>query len=583
MLVALCLTAGEVQGQPAGEPLELFAPALDDELRLQVLQSARAALTSGRPVELGEQSGAGARWVIVSLARQQRSALVAQGEGPTLVAAVASATDRLRSAASVDEILAGRVKIDVAIEASGSQAFDPQGRVSTIERTLEGLWLTAAGLLLLPEELVSRRLVNSDGSLQWPRLRFYLAEGVRPGVRVASNPGLDGRHYQIVRFDSFAESEEGHLVRLFRGNELSIEPTEDRLQRAVGAAADFLLRHRRPDGSYHYRYQPKWNDYGDGDNLLRQAGTSYATLELYRALGDERLLEAARATLGWLLARTRPPPAEVDRADWRALVSPGEEAKLGGAALLVLALVEHQRVSGDRRFFGQAQELARFMHFMQDEDGHFRSKFFYGPPDEEVFESVYYPGEAVLALVRLYGIDPNPMWLETARRGADWLIGVRDAGKPVSALPHDHWLLMGLSELSQLTDQAGHEQHAEKIGRAIVRAVRRSSSDNPDWIGSFYTPPRSTPTATRSEALVAMHALATRSGRDPQPYRDALLLMTGFQLRTQLTPVNSIYLPRPERGLGGFRRSLNNWEVRIDYVQHNASAMLGVLRLLGGG
>ena len=74
--------------------------------------------------------------------------------------------------------------------------------------------------------------------------------------------------------------------------------------------------------------------------------------------------------------------------------------------------------------------------------------------------------------------------------------------------------------------------------------------------------------------------LAHRLEMDSAPYRQALLRMASFQLRCQLTPVSSLYLPRPDLAVGGFRRSLTNWEVRIDYVQHNLSALLGLRAIL---
>jgi hypothetical protein len=53
-----------------------------------------------------------------------------------------------------------------------------------------------------------------------------------------------------------------------------------------------------------------------------------------------------------------------------------------------------------------------------------------------------------------------------------------------------------------------------------------------------------------------------------------------FQLSTQLREERAFYLPRPARALGGFSRGLEHLEVRIDYVQHNISAMLALVRAL---
>jgi hypothetical protein len=242
-------------------------------------------------------------------------------------------------------------------------------------------------------------------------------------------------------------------------------------------------------------------------------------------------------------------------------------------------VLEHQRVSGDDRWLAGAARLARFLVHQQGPDGRFESKYFYGEPDDEHFESIYYPGEAILALARLHRLDGDPDWLAAARRGTDYLIDGRDAGKATADLPHDHWLLMGLAELDELTGDPRYAAHGARIAEAIV-AAQRTGSRHPDWIGSFYDPPRTTPTATRAGALVAMELLARRSGRDRRPIVEALLRMAAFQRRCQLTAVNALYLPRPDRAFGGFRRSLTDWEVRIDYVQHSVSSLLGLREIL---
>ncbi len=41
-----------------------------------------------------------------------------------------------------------------------------------------------------------------------------------------------------------------------------------------------------------------------------------------------------------------------------------------------------------------------------------------------------------------------------------------------------------------------------------------------------------------------------------------------------------MHFDAPQRALGAFHRSLTNDEIRIDYVQHNISALLGLWRIL---
>ena len=54
-----------------------------------------------------------------------------------------------------------------------------------------------------------------------------------------------------------------------------------------------------------------------------------------------------------------------------------------------------------------------------------------------------------------------------------------------------------------------------------------------------------------------------------------------FQLRTQIGPWLGLYYPNSRQSLGGFRESLSSHEIRIDYVQHNISAILGLLDIRG--
>ncbi len=561
-----------------GTSLELVAPTIEKGSRSTILQAARQHLEREPATEIADAAEPGQRLVMLSLSRTTETALVGHGTGTNLDDAIAAAARALLDRATPEAISQGRLKVDVALSIADAETFDATGK-SAIERGAEGLWLPKSELLLLPEEILSRRLVNSDGQLRPARIERYLKEGGRAETRLASGEGEPGAAYHRVALDSSAEGEGRRPKRLFRGNDRSPAISPQALLDSARAGGDYLLRHQGEDGNFNYIYEPKKETLGDGYNLLRHAGTCYALAQLYRATHDERTLQGARRGIEALLERAAPPKAEHAEAGFEAIVSPGREAKLGGAALAILAIVEHQLASDDETFMPRAELLARFLLHQQEDTGRFLSKYFYGEPDPEPFESIYYPGEAILALARLYRLDPRREWLDAATGGAEWLITVRDGDKKTADLPHDHWLLMGLDELHELTGKELYAQHAKRIAEAIVNA-QRTRADRLDWIGSFYDPPRSTPTATRAEGLVAMHRLARRIGDDSQPTLQALLRMATFQRRCQLAPENALYLPRPDRALGGFKRSLENWQVRIDYVQHNLSALLGLRSIL---
>jgi hypothetical protein len=559
---------------------EIAAPLLDHEdWRTAILKHVRGLLDGGTDLSLGMTSREGTHLVMVSLSRAGKTAAVARGQGQGLEPALDDAAAGLRAKVTEAEIGRGTIKVDLALDASPVERFDRDGR-ARIDRSLDGIWLLEPDLVLLPEELLSRRLMDSSGDIQSKRLRRYLAEGARAGpTELEGNPARAGFPYRRIRFTSFIEGADRAPARLYRGNPVSPDRSPASLLAAADQGGRYLVRHQQSDGKFNYSYEPKRDEVTKGYNLLRHAGTCYALVELYQATGDPEFRDAADRGLDYLLTHSRGPKTADREADFEAIVSPGDEAKLGGAALAILAIVQDLKATGVDDRLDRARRLARFLLFQQDADGHFRSKYFYGAPDPKPFESIYYPGEAILALLRLYRVDPQDAWLAAARAGADWLIDVRDAGKPTSALPHDHWLLMGLDELQQLTGDHRYAAHAARIAEAII-AAQRTTSPHPDWIGSFYDPPRSTPTATRAEGLVAATRIARRTGGNDAPYLEALDRMAAFQLRCQITHESGLYLPRPDLARGGFRRSLTNWEVRIDYVQHNVSALLGLRSLL---
>lgn len=115
----------------------------------------------------------------------------------------------------------------------------------------------------------------------------------------------------------------------------------------------------------------------------------------------------------------------------------------------------------------------------------------------------------------------------------------------------------------------------------IVLAQNREPEYS-DWLGSYYKPPRSTPTATRSEGLCAAYQLARdfKTSIEADPILKAMELGIAFQLQTQFRPESVMYLSDPQRSLGGFHSSLTNFRLRIDYTQHNISSLLCGARVL---
>jgi hypothetical protein len=314
---------------------------------------------------------------------------------------------------------------------------------------------------------------------------------------------------------------------------------------------------------------------------LRHAGTTYALLEAYEEFATPAFLATAERALGYLAAHMHDDAAShgkyvVDTHD-------EEQQKVGGAGLALLAFAKHAAVTGKRDRLETMRALARFIVKQQAQDGHFRSN---ADVEQETGkqlkrEPVYYPGEAALALMRLYAFDPQPEYLETARRAANWIVQVRDAYVSEDDQEHDHWMSYTYNELYRVTHDGAYLEHAFKIARAIQKKQHRASDAPraPDWAGTFYEG-QTTPASTRLEAYDADIALARFAGKPEDwllgPAQEVASSMLGQQYR----PDNAYWLGNPARAVGGVRESLFVPDVRIDYVQHAMSAWLHLARIL---
>lgn len=347
---------------------------------------------------------------------------------------------------------------------------------------------------------------------------------------------------------------------------------------AAHEAALYLTRQTLPDGKFVYYYNPYFYKSAKGYSIVRHAGAVYAMYEEYGYSGDPKILQAADRALNYLKDQIKPCPNYADSS----CVIADQEIDLGSNALTILAITEQAKVTGSTVNLATAESLARYITHTQTPDGKFSAQFangLSGEPSDMV--SPYYPGEATFGLSRLYQLDHNQAWLQTAKQGVDYLINVRDKN---GQLLHDHWLLYSMNELDKLQPNVLYQNHTRVLVDSITAIQHPESGSQPDWAGGYYDPPRTTPTATRSEGLNAAYRMFIRA--HDQKYADkaltALKRGVAFQLKNQLTEEKIIALGADPNALGGFLGSFTEHYIRIDYNQHDMSSLVGLDRILSG-
>ncbi|HEX5736414.1 MAG TPA: hypothetical protein VF131_26525 [Blastocatellia bacterium] len=355
---------------------------------------------------------------------------------------------------------------------------------------------------------------------------------------------------------------------------------------AARRAGDYLVRMQLEDGSFHYSYDPVEDRTSRRVyNIVRHAGAVSSLFELYGATREARYLDAARR--GVLYLKTRFRPAREKGAVY--VIDNDGKAKLGAVGLALLALarqIELDPGSADRE---SANKLAKMILVMQRADGSFISYYPVRGDEPRGSVSHYYPGEAILGLMRLFKTSGDPRLLGAARRGADYLI---ESQRKMNPPPSDAWLMQALEALhnagreqknssqkhaDQKNDDQKYVDHVLRLAERMI-ADQYTANDPARYAGGFGPgPPRVTPAAARAEGLLAAYRTA-RSIDDGRAARIAAALRaaTRFQLSQQFTADSDNGLRNPERASGGFRESLTSMRVRIDYVQHNISSLLGV-------
>jgi hypothetical protein len=549
------------------------------------LGMARAMLDETGGVAAPAPPPAAGRRVMFALWRDGQAS-VATATGATFADAVAGAIASFQSGGADGGThgSAGRLELDVPTVLDGA-SLDEDMEVPLPSVGLEGVLVTrddGKTGFVLPGEVVERGMFHSN-KIDHAAIASLLA--ARAGVPESDLGAM--RAYRF-RADAHIESpDRDAALPVLRG---MVQPTRDVtadvLLAAVRRGADYLTRILGTSGRYVYVYHPVEDRDDTSYGWLRHAGTTYALFEAYEEFGTPSYLEKGELALRYLASHMAQDPAS--QGKYVVDTDDEEQQKVGGAGLALLAFAKHAAVVGTHGGSNAPEDLdtmralARFILKQQYDDGHFRCN---ADIERETGKRLkrelwYYPGEAVLALVRLYAVDPQRSYLDAARKGADWIVRVRDAYVSEDNQDHDHWMSYAFNDLYRVTHNEAYLKHAYKIARAILWKQRgESNAPSPDFVGTFYDG-QTTPASTRVEAYDADIVLSRFAGK-PEPWlvgpaKQAARSMLG----QQFDPDDDYWLKNPAKAGGGVRESLFVHDVRIDYVQHAMSAWLHLARIL---
>jgi hypothetical protein len=309
----------------------------------------------------------------------------------------------------------------------------------------------------------------------------------------------------------------------------------------------------REDGSFLYRYDAQSGEPKGGYNILRHAGAIWALLDTFRDSRDDRLLTGARRATHYLLANS----LRFYRSYNNVCICEDNTIKLGGNALAALALLSVFEVKRERLLLTLAEQLCQFMLDQRREHGELVHKRYFKSGKVSAFRSMYYTGEALLAILTLHEQTGERRWLDAAIEIEEPL-----AAEGYGVKEQSHWMLYALDLLDRFAPSPVYYRHAAAIATDIL--------DNPEYLSWN----RSTPIACRSEGLLAFLRQQPSGDSEDTSLRALCLEQVERNLNIQM----SFRLDDDAFIRGG--NDNRHHEVRIDYIQHNISSLLHRSRLI---
>jgi hypothetical protein len=383
--------------------------------------------------------------------------------------------------------------------------------------------------------------------------------------------------YKTIQFtENFGDRS---LVDLYRSSPMfyQAETTPETMVKALRLCGDYLKNHVSYEGLMTYEYDAygdkKGNTISSASVVRRLAGT-WILAATGNYFNDETYINAAKKSLDYFIKRYYVYDNEQDFG----YIKIKDGANLATAAFMLCAMVE---IDDGQYRADEKQKLINFILAMENTEKGFLYPV-YLPDKETNFErkEVYYPGEALTALMLLYESTDDSQYLAVAERVFGYYQKLYSRSSKKASM--SAWMSKAYSAVFFATGDRKYADFVFKMNDNLLKSQKGTDQKYVDKIGSFFSSGSTCSTAVMTESVLEGYrvAKALNDGERQKAYRKSILMADRYILHCQYNDDNMFFVKNPKSALGGIRNSIYESEIRIDANQHAGCALLKTLQYI---
>ena len=354
----------------------------------------------------------------------------------------------------------------------------------------------------------------------------------------------------------------------------------DQILEMARNGADHLSRQILDSGRFIYGRLPCTDALVPSYNTLRHFSSIFAMLDVYETYidrdeeGSNRAVALRQSVIRGLdyavknFVRWRQLPDGTQAAYIEEPSS--KEFKLGALGVSIVALAKFTDLMHTQKYLPLMKALARGISTMQNDDGSFvhvlNSADF---TVKEPFRIVYYDGEAVFGMMRLYSFTRDEKLLAASKLAFDRFIATEHWKN------HDHWLSYAVNELTKYEPRAEYFEFGINNFLGHLRFVRNRDTQFPTLMELMMA---ADTMLERMKSMPEMSELLSKVDFDK--FYEALEARAANMLNGYFYPETAMFFARPESIVGSFFMRHHAFRVRNDDVEHFLSGFANYQRYL---